>query len=253
MNAANGRIVVDRAGATVTAKTANGDIRLGEMASGVIVAHTALGKIDIGIATASPPGSISTPRSAPWSTASTPHRSPDRALTPWKSASRTSFGDITDSAARQRLPRRRARYERHRVQSGNRCGPDIGNTGAGSRDPRAAAWRSRTRSCEVLRGVDFDVARGSIFALLGSNGAGKTTIVQNPLNAARSDAGSSQRQRLRRRDATCGRAGVDQPHRTVRCRRRDPHRTRESRARRAIFGTSRTRARSPMTCSSVSR
>ena len=25
----------------------------------------------------------------------------------------------------------------------------------------------------VLRGVDFDVARGSIFALLGSNGAGR--------------------------------------------------------------------------------
>jgi ABC-2 type transport system ATP-binding protein len=31
---------------------------------------------------------------------------------------------------------------------------------------------------EVLRGVDLDVARGSIFALLGSNGAGKTTLVK---------------------------------------------------------------------------
>jgi ABC-type molybdenum transport system ATPase subunit/photorepair protein PhrA len=30
----------------------------------------------------------------------------------------------------------------------------------------------------VLRGVDFDVAAGSIFALLGSNGAGKTTVVR---------------------------------------------------------------------------
>ncbi|GAE30352.1 ABC transporter ATP-binding protein [Alkalihalobacillus hemicellulosilyticus] len=30
---------------------------------------------------------------------------------------------------------------------------------------------------EVLKGVDFEVRRGSIFALLGSNGAGKTTIV----------------------------------------------------------------------------
>ncbi|MGH3460276.1 MAG: ATP-binding cassette domain-containing protein, partial [Kribbellaceae bacterium] len=28
----------------------------------------------------------------------------------------------------------------------------------------------------VLRGVDFEVAEGSIFALLGSNGAGKTTV-----------------------------------------------------------------------------
>jgi ABC-2 type transport system ATP-binding protein len=31
---------------------------------------------------------------------------------------------------------------------------------------------------QVLKGVDFEVARGSIFALLGSNGAGKTTIVR---------------------------------------------------------------------------
>ncbi|MEF2964604.1 ATP-binding cassette domain-containing protein [Paenibacillus sp. M1] len=31
---------------------------------------------------------------------------------------------------------------------------------------------------EVLKGVDFEVEEGSIFALLGSNGAGKTTIVR---------------------------------------------------------------------------
>ena len=30
---------------------------------------------------------------------------------------------------------------------------------------------------EVLKGVDFEIQRGEIFALLGSNGAGKTTIV----------------------------------------------------------------------------
>ena len=30
---------------------------------------------------------------------------------------------------------------------------------------------------EVLRGVDFAVAQGSIFALLGSNGAGKSTTL----------------------------------------------------------------------------
>src|ERR1700694_3856201 len=34
------------------------------------------------------------------------------------------------------------------------------------------------KKLQVLKGVDFDVARGSIFALLGSNGAGKTTIVR---------------------------------------------------------------------------
>jgi ABC-2 type transport system ATP-binding protein len=34
------------------------------------------------------------------------------------------------------------------------------------------------KELEVLRGVDFDVPKGSIFALLGSNGAGKTTVVK---------------------------------------------------------------------------
>ncbi|WP_153393644.1 ABC transporter ATP-binding protein [Ornithinicoccus halotolerans] len=43
----------------------------------------------------------------------------------------------------------------------------------------------------VLRGVDFDVARGSIFALLGSNGAGKTTVVRILATLLRADAGSA--------------------------------------------------------------
>lgn len=43
---------------------------------------------------------------------------------------------------------------------------------------------------QVLRGVDFEVARGSIFALLGSNGAGKTTVVRILATLLRADAGS---------------------------------------------------------------
>ncbi len=34
------------------------------------------------------------------------------------------------------------------------------------------------KNIHVLEGVDFEVKSGSIFALLGSNGAGKTTIVK---------------------------------------------------------------------------
>ena len=34
------------------------------------------------------------------------------------------------------------------------------------------------KDLKVLRGVDFDVTRGGVFALLGSNGAGKTTVVE---------------------------------------------------------------------------
>jgi ABC-2 type transport system ATP-binding protein len=43
----------------------------------------------------------------------------------------------------------------------------------------------------VLRGVDFDVARGSISALLGSNGAGKTTVVKILSTLLKADAGTA--------------------------------------------------------------
>ncbi|GAB3740579.1 ABC transporter ATP-binding protein [Amycolatopsis oliviviridis] len=41
----------------------------------------------------------------------------------------------------------------------------------------------------VLRGVDFSVARGGIFALLGSNGAGKTTVVRILSTLLKADGG----------------------------------------------------------------
>ena len=47
------------------------------------------------------------------------------------------------------------------------------------------------KKLEVLRGVDFDVARGSIFALLGSNGAGKTTVVKILSTLLKADAGTA--------------------------------------------------------------
>jgi ABC-2 type transport system ATP-binding protein len=47
------------------------------------------------------------------------------------------------------------------------------------------------KKLEVLCGVDFDVARGSIFALLGSNGAGKTTVVNILSTLLKADAGAA--------------------------------------------------------------
>jgi ABC-2 type transport system ATP-binding protein len=47
------------------------------------------------------------------------------------------------------------------------------------------------KKLHVLRGVDFDVARGSIFALLGSNGAGKTTVVRILSTLLGQDAGTA--------------------------------------------------------------
>ena len=47
------------------------------------------------------------------------------------------------------------------------------------------------KELHVLRGVDFAVERGSIFALLGSNGAGKTTIVRILSTLLKADAGNA--------------------------------------------------------------
>ncbi|WP_144875789.1 ABC transporter ATP-binding protein [Microbacterium sp. 1.5R] len=47
------------------------------------------------------------------------------------------------------------------------------------------------RDLHVLRGASFDVERGSIFALLGSNGAGKTTMVRILSTLLRADAGTA--------------------------------------------------------------
>jgi len=47
------------------------------------------------------------------------------------------------------------------------------------------------KDLHVLKGVDFEVERGSIFALLGSNGAGKTTVVRILSTLLRADAGTA--------------------------------------------------------------
>jgi ABC-2 type transport system ATP-binding protein len=60
--------------------------------------------------------------------------------------------------------------------------------------PPAIRLRGLTNSfgtVDVLRGVDLDVERGSILALLGSNGAGKTTIVNILSTLLRLDAGEA--------------------------------------------------------------
>ncbi len=45
------------------------------------------------------------------------------------------------------------------------------------------------KSIQVLKEVDFEVEKGSIFALLGSNGAGKTTIVKILATLLKQDSG----------------------------------------------------------------
>lgn len=47
------------------------------------------------------------------------------------------------------------------------------------------------KKLSVLKGVDFAVEKGSIFALLGSNGAGKTTIVRILTTLMKPDGGTA--------------------------------------------------------------
>jgi len=47
------------------------------------------------------------------------------------------------------------------------------------------------KQLHVLKGVDFEVEPGSIFALLGSNGAGKTTIVRILTTLLKPDSGAA--------------------------------------------------------------
>ena len=51
--------------------------------------------------------------------------------------------------------------------------------------------RKSYKDLDVLRGVELDVARGSIFALLGSNGAGKTTLVRILATLLKADGGTA--------------------------------------------------------------
>jgi ABC-2 type transport system ATP-binding protein len=71
---------------------------------------------------------------------------------------------------------------------------DIGTSpGAGAGVPaiRVQGLQKSFKDLNVLRGVDFDVARGSIFALLGSNGAGKTTAIKILSTLLKADAGTA--------------------------------------------------------------
>jgi ABC-2 type transport system ATP-binding protein len=47
------------------------------------------------------------------------------------------------------------------------------------------------KELHVLKGVDFELEKGSIFALLGSNGAGKTTIVKILTTLLKQDGGTA--------------------------------------------------------------
>jgi len=56
---------------------------------------------------------------------------------------------------------------------------------------RVRDLRKSFKDLHVLRGVDFEVGRGEVVALLGSNGAGKTTVVRILSTLMRADSGTA--------------------------------------------------------------
>lgn len=51
--------------------------------------------------------------------------------------------------------------------------------------------RKSYKQLHVLKGVDFEVEKGSVFALLGSNGAGKTTVIKILTTLLKQDNGTA--------------------------------------------------------------
>lgn len=74
------------------------------------------------------------------------------------------------------------------------------------------------KELHVLKGVDFEVEKGSIFTLLGSNGAGKTTIVRILTTLLKQDGGTTvvngfDRNNARRRPCVCRESAYITHHR----------------------------------------
>jgi len=69
--------------------------------------------------------------------------------------------------------------------------PHLGGPGERMSAVHVQSLKKSFKDVHVLRDVDFDVARGTILALLGSNGAGKTTIVNILSTLLSADAGTA--------------------------------------------------------------
>lgn len=75
----------------------------------------------------------------------------------------------------------------HRTNSGTGSGTAVSRPAI-----RVQGLEKAYRDVRVLRGVDFAVERGSIFALLGSNGAGKTTVIKILSTLLKASAGTAE-------------------------------------------------------------
>ena len=155
------------------------------------------------------------------------------ARTPWSSPRRSSRttreGRWISRSERERLI---SAIERAEAGRGGRSADDAA-ADPGVCDPRAGPGEVVQEAGRAARRGLRRGARQHLRPARLERG-GQDHGREDPVHAAQGRRGDCQRQRLRCRHAGCGRAGVHQPHRTVRGRRRDPQRAGEPRARRPV-------------------
>jgi ABC-2 type transport system ATP-binding protein len=141
--------------ASVGAKSANGDVRLGDVVRGSVVLETQLGDLEVGIR---------------------------EGTAAWLDV-RANAGRVHNALESGEAP------ESPAEAVGRRRDPEALMPPARSAIV-ATGLRKSFGDKLVLDGVDLDVAEGTVFALLGPNGAGKTTIVHILSTLLPADAGT---------------------------------------------------------------
>ncbi len=188
---AYGSIWVDRALGSVDVKTAHGNVRLDEVVRGEVHLESSYGALEVGIRRGT----------AAWLDVATQHGSVLNSLGA-QDGPRGIRGDRRSAGQKLVGRHRRSPFQRtdhqepEQLMNHQRREDDMSTEMTTTRRDRGPAIRVQGleksyKELHVLRGVDFEVAPGSIFALLGSNGAGKTTIVRILSTLLRPDAGTS--------------------------------------------------------------
>jgi DUF4097 and DUF4098 domain-containing protein YvlB len=104
VKSANGDVIIDDAGGDVTAKTANGNVRLGQVARGSVSIETASGAVEIGVREGTAAWIDATTKFGRVRNDLTPTDDPGESAETVQVHARTSFGDVL--IARSSVPNR---------------------------------------------------------------------------------------------------------------------------------------------------